>query len=45
MILVFKKKYPHAAVEMGGGGDIEIRMDFDDAAEISHNRQNDECKG
>ncbi len=43
MIRVFKKKYPQAAVEMGGGGDIEIRMDFDVDTEISHNRQNGEC--
>jgi len=31
MIRVFKKRYPNAKINMEGGGEIEIEMDFDDA--------------
>lgn len=31
MLHVFKKRYPNAAVVMGGGGDLTVAMDFDDA--------------
>ncbi len=31
MIRVFKKRYPNAKINMEGGGEIEIDMDFDDA--------------
>lgn len=45
MIRVFKKKYPHAVVDMGGGGDIEIHMDFDDAVEgaVSDQEEKSTC--
>jgi GNAT superfamily N-acetyltransferase len=32
MLHVFKKRYPHAQVNMSSGGDIEIIMDFQDLA-------------
>ena len=28
MIHVFKKRYPHAKVTSGGGGEVTIQMDF-----------------
>jgi len=31
MIRVFKRRYPNAKINMEGGGEIEIEMDFDDA--------------
>jgi len=34
MLQVFKKRYPHAQTKLSGGLDVEIFMDFDDAADF-----------
>ena len=35
MIRVFKKRYPHAKINAGGGGDITIHMNFEDAVDLA----------
>jgi len=46
MIRVFRKRYPHAKTVTGGGGDMTIHMDFEDAVALADqipSRGSDAC--